>query len=144
MSTHSEILAMLDASPVLVLAPFGKPGGINAIYDGYVKPDETTKVISVPLPYIAVYSSTGRDNDVRQSGQVAGRVKRFRIEGVGSTTDQVIQVLDEARKMLSRKRLNGNLIIRDDDDLEARREDTYTRPGNLPLFYGTDRYSVPI
>lgn len=144
MSADDDLLAMLDASPTLVLAPFGKPGGINAIYDGYVVADETAKVISVPLPYVVFYSPPGYDRDERQGGQVGGRVLRFTITGVGQDRTQAKFVLDKARAVLSRKFLGSNLIIRDDDDQPVRREDTYTRPGNLPLFYGIDRYSVAV
>ena len=144
MSDRADLLAMLDASPVLVVAPFNTAGGINAVYDGYVKADESAKVISVALPYLVFYSGTGRDNDARQSGQVAGRVKGFRIIGVAATPEQAEWVLDRGRDMLSRKRLNGNLIIRTDGTDEARRDDDYTRPGGDPLFYGVDLYAVAV
>ena len=143
MTARSDLLAMLDASPVLVVAPFNTVGGINAVYDGYVKTDESAKVVSVELPYLVFYSGTGRDNDVRQSGQVAGRVKKFRIMGVAATPEQAEWVLERGRDMLSRKRLNGNLIIHTAGDDEARQDD-YTRPGGLPLFICVDRYEVAV
>ena len=144
MSTDSDLLAMLDASPSLVFVPRGTPGVPNAVYDGYVDADETAKVIAVPLPYVVFYSTPGYDNDARQSGQVAGRVVEFQITGIGGTREQAKWVLDKARTALSRKRLNGNLIKRDDANLPVRRDDDYTQPGGAPLFYGVDRYSVAV
>ena len=144
MSADNDLLAMLDASPSLVFVPRGQPGVPNAVYDGYVDADEATKVISIPLPYLVFYSGTDRDNDSRQSGQVAGRVVIFQLTGVGETRHQAKWILGKARDVLSRKRLNGNLIIRDDDGQMVRRSDDYTRHGGLPLFYGVDRYSVAV
>ena len=144
MSPAADLLAMLDASPSLVFVPRGQPGVPNAVYDGYVDADETAKVISVPLPYVVFYSAPGRDNDARQSGQVAGRVIVFQLTGVGETREQAEWVLDKARTVLSRKRLNGNLIIRDDLDQLVGRADDYTQPGGGPLFYGVDRYGVAV
>ena len=144
MTTDGDLLAMLDASPSLVFVPRGQTGVANAVYDGYVDADETAKVISIPLPYVVLFSTPGYDNDARQSGQVAGRVVEFSITGVGETREQAKWVLDKARTALSRQRLNGNLIIRADDNQFVRRDDDYTRPGGGPLFYGIDRYGVVV
>lgn len=114
------------------------------VHDGYVDVDETQKVISVPLPYVVFWSTPGYDNDARQDGRVAGRVVDFQITGVGGTREQAKWVLDQARGALSRKRLNGSLIIRDDDNQFVRRDDDYTRPGGGPLFYGVDKYAVAV
>lgn len=137
------LLAMLDASPSLVLYD-GITATPNAIYDGYVEVDETLKVIAVPLPYVVFYSTPGRDNDERQSGQVAGRVVEFTITAVGVDRRQAKWILDKARDVLSRKRLDGNLIKRDDVNLPVDRSDEYTRPGGGPLFFGIDRYAVAV
>lgn len=144
MSADDDILAMLDASPILVFVPRGTPGVPNAVYDGFVDADETLKVISVPLPYLVFYSTPGRDRDERQGGQVGGRVLEFRITAVGVDRRQAKWILDKARGVLSRKRLNGNLIMRSDDNLSVRREDVYTMPGGDPLFYGVDKYAVAV
>lgn len=132
MSTDADLLALLVAVPNLT------------VHDGYVDADETLKVISIPLPYVVFYSTPGRDNDDRQSGAVAGRVVEFSITAVGETREQAKWALDKARTALSRKRLNGNLIKRADDNQFVRRDDDYTRPGNLPIFYGVDRYAVAV
>lgn len=144
MSADDDLLAMLDASPVLVFVPEGESGVPNAVYDGYVDVDETAKVINVPLPYLVFYSTPGYDNDERFCGDVGGRVVEFTITGVGQDRNQAKWVLDQARTMLNRKRLNGNLIKRSGDNQAVRREDTFTRPDGEPLFYGIDQYGVAV
>src|SRR5699024_903833 len=98
MTADDELLALLRARPHLT------------VYDGFVDVDESAKVITVPLPYVVFYSSSGYDNDARFSGQVGGGVLEFQITGVGGTREQAKWALDEAREVLSRKRLRGNLI----------------------------------
>lgn len=130
MSVDDDLLAMLRAVPNL------------NVHDGFVETDEDEKVIAVPLPYVVFYSSPGYDNDERQSGAVGGRVLEFQLTGVGGTREQAKWALDRARLSLSRKRLNGNLIRRDDSNDPIRRHDDYTRPGGAPIFYGIERYAV--
>lgn len=142
MSTEAAILAMLDSSPSLTYVPRGGTSVPRAVYDGQVEVDETEKVIAVPLPYLIFWSSPGYDRDERQSGQVGGRVKEFRLTGVGETREQAQWILDRAREALSRKRLGRSLIRRGDSNAEIRRADDYTRPGGGPLFYGADEYAV--
>lgn len=146
MTAEDDLLAMLDASSVLVYIDeeSGDRGVPNAVYWGYVDVDEVAKVINVPLPYIVFNSSPGYDGTGRFCGQVGGRVLEFQLKGVGESEKQVGWVLSEARKMLSRKRLDGSLIKRSDDNLEWRRDDDYTRPGGDPIFYGVDRYGVAV
>ena len=132
MSTDDDLIAMLEAVPNL------------NVHDGYVDADEAAKVISVTLPYVVFYSTPGYDNDARHCGGVGGRVVEFQITGVGGTREQAKWALDKARTVLSRQRLNGNLIIRADDNPSVRRDDDYTRPGGLPLFYGIERYGVAV
>lgn len=141
MSADDDLLAILATAP-FHLHVEGEAPVPNSVFDGYVDADQTSKVITVPLPYLVFYSTPGYDRDERLSGQVAGRVLQFQIIGVGDHRDQAKWVLDQARTRLSRKRLNGNLIVRDDTNQPVRREDTYTRPGGEPLFYGIERYAV--
>lgn len=137
---------MLDASPTLVYIDeqTGGPGVKNAVYWGYLDVDEAAKVINVPLPYLVLNSSPGYDRDERYSGSVNGRVLEFQLTGVGESERQAKWILDQARTMLSRKRLAGALIKRSDDNLNVRRDDDYTRPGGDPIFYGVDRYAVAV
>ncbi len=144
MSLESDVLAMLDASPVLVYVKRGEDGVANAVYDGKVDVDEAAKVIRVPMPYLVFWSSPGYDRDERQSGQVGGRVKEFQLTGVGETREQAQWILDRARGVLSRKRIDGHLIRRSEANVPIRRDDDYTRPGNGPIFYGMDEYAVGI
>lgn len=132
MAADDDLIAMLRAAPHLT------------VYDGDVDVDEEEKDILVPLPYIVYVSTPGYDRDERLGGQVGGRVLEFDLMGVGEDRNQTKDVLNRAREAVSRKYLNGNLIFRNDDNFRVRREDTYTRPGNEPIFYGVDRYSVAI
>lgn len=144
MSTDTVILAMLDDSDTLTYydEDIGGPTVENAVYWGFIDVDETEKIITVPLPYVIYNSSPGNDRNVRLSGSVGGRLHEFDLKGVGDSERQAKWVLDEARKMLSRKRLGRSLIKRSDDNMQVRRDDTYSRPGGEPLFYGVDRYAV--
>lgn len=146
MTAEDDLLAMLDASTTLVYVDqeTGDEPVINAVYWGYIDVDETAKVIDLPLPYIVFNSSPGYDRDGRYCGQVGGRVLEFQLKGVGESEKQVAWVLNEGRKMLSRKRLDKALIRRSDDNLEWRRDDDFTRPGGGPIFYGVDRYGVAV
>lgn len=130
MSADDDLLTMLRAVPNL------------NVYDGFVDADETEKVIDVPLPYVVFYSSPGSDRDGRLCGGVGGRVLQFSVTGVGGDRQQAKWALDKARAALSRQRLNTALIRRSDDNQPVRREDVYTRPEGLPLFYGIDQYGV--
>jgi hypothetical protein len=130
MTADSDILALL------------KGAGLN-VHDGYVKADETAKVISVALPYVVFYSSPGYDNDLRFFG-AGGRVLEFQVTAVGATREQAKWALDKARVALSRQRLGDAVIRRSDDNAYVRRDDDYTRPGGGPLFYGVDRYGVAV
>lgn len=115
--------------------------GLN-VHDGFIKVDETEKVISAALPYVVFYSSPGYDNDKRLGDGIGGRVVEFQVTGVGATREQAKWALDKARDALNKKRLNGSAIRRYDDNQYVRRDDDYTRPGGGPLFYGVDRYGV--
>lgn len=139
-----DILALLDTSSKLFVFDYetGDEGVAGSVYDGLVEVDETEKVILVPLPYIVFLSSPGYDNNERFDGNVGGRVNEFQLTGVGSDRRQAKWVLDQARAVLSRKRINGALIIRSDDNQPVRRDDDFSAPGGAPLFYGVDRYAV--
>lgn len=150
MNPDEAILALLDASPVLFLfdTAEGGVGEAGSVYDGSVEVDKAAKVISVPLPYIAYFSSLGYDHDERLGGRVGGRVKQFQLTGVGQTREQAGWVLERGREALSRKRpmVNsqpaGLILLR--DSMQVRRDDEYTRPGGKPLFYGVEQYEVAI
>lgn len=144
MSPAEEILAMLDASATLTVVPEGAPTVKNGVYWGNPTVDRTTKVITLPLPYLVFNASPGYDRDPRFNGTVAGRVFEFRLQGIGQSEQQALWVLNEASKVLSRKRLGRSLIKRRDINAEARRDDDYTRPGGKPLFSASDKYGVGV
>jgi hypothetical protein len=146
MSADADILAMLDASAKLVYVDeeTGGPNVPNAVYWGYLDVDETAKVIAVPLPYLVYSSSPGYDRGIRFAGSVTGRVSEFRLTGVGESERQAKWVLNEAYKVLNRRRLNGALIKSSNDSQDVRRDDDYTRPDGKPLFFGVERYAVGV
>lgn len=113
------------------------------VHDGYPAADEENKVILAELPYVVFWSTTPRDNDVRFSASAAGRVEEFQLTGVGETREQAKAVLDHARDAINRRRIGRGLCKRDVDNLPIQRDDTYTRPGGGPIFYGVDRYTLP-
>jgi hypothetical protein len=143
-SADADILALLDASSTLTVVAEGKTGGINSVYQGFPAVDTTAKVVTLALPYLVFITSPGYDRDERYSGDVNGRVLDFQLTGVGQSMAQAKFVLDEARKVLNRKRLDGSLIKRSPDNALVRRDDDYTRSGGLPIFFGVDRYSVAV
>lgn len=144
MTIDTDILGLLDASPKLFVFDYetGDEGVSGSVYDGFVEVDETEKVILVPLPYIVFWSTPGYDNNERFCGSVGDRVNEFQLTGVGEDRTQAKWVLDQARAVLSRKRLNGALIRRSDDNQLVRRNDNFTHVGGGPLFFGVDRYAV--
>lgn len=145
MTAADDVLAMLAASSRLTLfVEDVTPADDNMVYDGYVAADEAEKIIDVPMPYLVFYSTTPRDNDIRFSGAVGGSVYEWTITGVGETRESAEDILAYARGLLSRKRLNGNLIVRDYANQSVRRDDDYNRPGGDPIFYGVDRFAVGI
>lgn len=138
-----EILALLAVSP-FHLYDAGAVATPNAIFEGYPQADETEKIIAVPLPYLVYVTTPGFDNDLRQCGDVAGRVLEFQIAAIGEAQWQAKWALDHARAVLSRRRLGRALIRRSPDNLYVRRESEFTRPDGGPLFHGVDRYAVAI
>lgn len=148
MTASADILAMLDASPLLVVFETGvtevTEDGPAAVYDGSVDTDEEAKIIAVPMPYLVYFGSPGRDNDTRFSGRAGGRIHGFHIHGVGETREQAQWALDVAYDILNRQRLGDTLIKRDEAHMLPRRDDDYNRPGGEPIFYGIDPYNVAV
>lgn len=133
-TADTAILALLDAT-------------VLNVWDGYVKDsDEDAKVVSAALPYVVFYSTPGYDINPRLSGAVLIRAVDFQINFVGSTREQAKWASEKARDALNRKRVTlagkSRLIRRTDDNLFIQRDDTWTRPGGAPLFFGVDRYVV--
>lgn len=131
MSVDDDILDILRDVPNLT------------VYDGSVDVDEGTKVIRVALPYLVFWGSTGRDNDERFGGPVAGRVHPFQLTGVGEDRNQAKWVLAKARSALSRRRVGKSLVRHVDGNL-VRRDDDLTSPGGEPIYSAADQYEVAI
>jgi phage gp37-like protein len=135
-----------DATVLAVLAAVAN----LTTYDGHVEdsnPD--TKVISAALPYVVFY---GQSDDGSPGDSLAGpsgaHLSGFQLTGVGETREQARWALEQARAVLDRKRVTfaaGSRLVRATDDQQyVRRDDTWTRPGGAPLFFGVDRYAVLI
>jgi len=134
MTFDDALLALLRTDPVL------------NVHDGYVDTDESQKVISVPLPYAVFFSGLGDDIDERLGGRVGGSAIPFQTTYVGGTREQARWAGQKARDAISRKRVTvggrESGLIRLDASQKIVREDTYTRPGGGPLFYGVDQWEV--
>lgn len=120
------------------------------VHDGDVPDsDPSTKVISAALPYVVFYAMT----DVPEPGDsLAGTsgayLTEFQLTGVGDSREQAKLALERAKAALDRKRVTfpsgSRFVRRTDDNQWVRRDDTWTRPGGKPLFFGVDRYAVTI
>ncbi len=136
MTAHAAVLQLLQSVPNL------------RVHDGFVEVDEEEKVVHAQLPYAVLHTGLGRDVDERQGGRPGGRAVPIRVGFVGGTPAQALAVGERVRAALSRARVtvdgreSGLINLIDSDTL--RRDDTYTRPGGEPLFYGADAYEVGI
>lgn len=131
MSFDSEVLTLLRAVPHL------------NVYDGPVPVDAENAVISVAMPYVVYWAAPGYERDIRFGGTSGGRVKDFQLTGVGETREQAEEALSRAYAAINRKRVNGQLI-RLQSSAIIRKDDDFTRPGGLPIYYGADQYDVPV
>lgn len=142
MNADDSLLAMLDASPTLAVVPEGEAGGINAVYQGFPTVDTDAKVIALELPYLVYVTSPGYDRDERYCGSVGGQVLDFQLTAVGESEKQVKWILEEARKVLNRKRLGRALIKRRLDNDMIRPDENFTRPGGAAIFVCAEKYGV--
>lgn len=137
---HNAVLALLNA-----LSP-----GLN-VHDGHVTAsDPTSKVISADLPYVVFYAMP---DDATPGDTLAGtstsHLTQFQLTFVGETREQAMLAGERARTPLDRKRVtfpSGARFVRcrSEESQFVRRDDTWTRPGGEPLFFGVDRYAVLI
>ena len=118
------------------------------VHDGYVVgSNEDLNTISAPLPYVVFYPRSDEDEGETLAGSVTSSLNGFQITGVGSTREQAERVLERARGVLNRRRLQfppGKRLVRRVDGMGVRRDDVWTRPDGGPLFYAADQYTVLI
>lgn len=119
------------------------------IFDGYVTDsDESDKTISAPLPYCVFHRTPGQDDGESLAGTSGAMLKEFRVTSVGETPEQALATGEDTRAVLNRVMVqfpSGKRFVRRTNGLEnPRRDDVWTRPGNRPLFYIADVFTVLI
>jgi hypothetical protein len=137
------------ADDAVVLAVLDAVANLN-VHDGDVPDsDAATSVIAATLPYVVFYAMT--DNPAvgdALAGTSGAYLTEFQLTGVGDSREQAKLALERARAVLDRKRLTfpsgSRFVRRTDVNQFVRRDDTWTRPGGAPLFFGVDRYAVAI
>jgi hypothetical protein len=120
------------------------------VYDGHVGDSDGERMtIAAPLPYVVFYSLTRMPLGVSLAGTSQdSRIRSFQITYVGETREQAELVSIDTRAVLAEHVLDFGdrhaLVRLTDDSLDARRDDTWTRPDGGPLFAGADRYDVAV
>lgn len=121
-------------------------GTVLNVHDGYVTDsDEDAKTISAPLPYVVFYPTPGRPVNPRIGG-TRGRGHEFQVSYVGGTREQAVWAQGKAEAALDGVSITvggrPRQIRRTADNPYLGRDDTWTRPGGGPLFYGALRFYV--
>lgn len=127
MSVDSDLLTLLRA-------------GVANVWDGIVDADETTKVISVPLPFVLYYGKRTTPENVRAGGR-AERGNFPAMTCVGSTREQADALADKVEALLDGKPL-GNRTVSFFERSDPTRDLRYTRTGGGPLFNVGLRFTV--
>lgn len=117
------------------------------VYDGYAPANEADKVVSIDLPYVVVHRTPDFPSDATYDQGTIASTTHWSIVGVGATPEQVKAALARADDRLGEFITEGPneprfSVTREPEPPPIRREDTYTRPGGQPLFYGSVRYSA--
>lgn len=140
---------MTSADDAAVLTVLDAVSNLD-VYDGHVTDsDPSTQVVTAALPYVVFYA-TGDDATPGDSlaGGSGAHLTEFQVTCVGETREQAKWAGEKARAALDRKFLTfpsgARFVRRTDDNQYVRRDDTWTRPGGAPLFFGVDRYAVLI
>jgi hypothetical protein len=141
---------MTDADDKVILTVLRNLENPLTVHDGDV-PDSNpdTRVVSADLPYIVAYFLMDDPAPGDSLGGTSGAyLSGFQLTGVGETREQAKRALERAKAALDRKHVTfpagKRFVRRTDDNQHVRRDDTWTRPGGKPLFFGVDRYAVLI
>lgn len=128
MTVDSDFLALLEAIP-----------NVN-VWDGVVDADETTKVISVPLPFVLYEGKRTTPENVRAGGR--GERGNFpALKCAGETRDQADLLANKVEAALDGAAM-GKRTVSFFDRSEPIRDPRYTRTGGDPLFYTALRFTV--
>ncbi len=124
------------------------------VNDGLVDADNSTNVVTYPVPYLVYASSIGDDNTegseaYRLCGPGQQRSVFFSVMYVGEDRNQAKWAGEKVRTALRRKRVTGTGIrssglIHLEESQRVRRDDDAIRPDGTPLFYGVDNYAVVV
>ena len=116
--------------------------------DGLVDADNSTNVVTYPLPYLVYYSSVGDDDNARLTGRKARRSVFFQVSYVGLTREQAKAAGERARAALQGVRFtipgHKAWLCQLQESQRVRRDDDAIRPDGSPLFYGVDTYALSI
>ena len=120
-----------------------------SVHDSYVEIDESTKVITWPLPFLVFYSNLGDEfGEERLDGRSSRRNVDIEVAYIGETRDQALLAGEKARAVLSGARLavtgrRAWLCNLERSD-RVNRADDAVRTGGLPLFVGRDYYTASV
>ena len=128
MTVDADFLTLLRSAPSL------------NVWDGIVDADETTKVISVPLPFV-LYEGKRTERTNERAGGRAERGNFPAMKCVGETRVQADLLADKVEAWLDGKPL-GNRTVQFFERRLPERDLRYTRPGGGPLFYTYLRFTV--
>ena len=128
MTVDSDFLALLNAIPNL------------NVHDGIVDADETTKVISVPLPFVVYFGKRTTPENVRAGGR-GERGNFIALTCAGESRLHADLVADKVEAALDGAAL-GKRTVSFFERSGPTRDLRYTRPGNEPLFYTALRFTV--
>jgi hypothetical protein len=121
------------------------------IHDGLVEVDNSTKVVTYPLPFAVYYSSLGdedRDDNPRLVDVATRRSVFITLIYVGEDRRQAKWAGEKIRAALSDKRFvipgYRTWKCRLEESQRIRRDDDAARPDGSPLFYGVDNYALSV
>lgn len=140
---------MTSADDAVVLTVLDAVTNLNVHDSDVPDSDPATNVISAALPYVVFYALNDNPSAGDSlSGASGAYLTGFQITFVGDSREQAKRVGERAKAVLDRKFLTfpaGQRFVRlTDDNQFVRRDDTWSRPGGAPLFFGVDRYSVTV
>lgn len=135
-AVDTAILARLETVPNL------------NVHDGFMPVDNSTNVVTYPMPYVVFYSNVGDDHSPRLTGRMTRRSVFFSLTYVGLSRDQAKWAGERARDALMDHRLvvagHRSWLVDLQESQRVRRDDDAVRPDGSPIFYGVDNYAVSI
>jgi hypothetical protein len=139
----------LDPVDTAVTTLLRSPGNLNVHVGNVTDSDGDAKTISAPLPYV-LYSSSLPFGPLARLGGSQPDVTSFTVSYVHSTLEGCKAVALAVRRLLDGAELSvagkpARIRLSADDrhgGVSVGRDQVWTRPGGLPLFYAMDRWNV--